>query len=157
MRSWVHTRRRRRGNRVANRKIDSARHPCNELWNGLEEIEQSTLVDLNRTFSDLTQEEREKWFHEHDLASHSVVRTIGSITLQNYYCDPRVLESLGAEPRAPFPQGFEVKQGDLVAFGSSTRTRSDLSRNELTSFSFSSKPFFVSELSNHHPQELPHR
>ncbi len=83
------------------------------IVDGLEEIEQSTLVDLNRAFSDLTQEEREKWFHEHDLASHGVVRTIGSITLQSYYCDSRVLESLGAEPRAPFPQGFEVKQGDL--------------------------------------------
>lgn len=83
------------------------------IVDGLEEIEQSTLSDLNRTFSDLTQEEREEWFNMHDLASHSVVRTIGSITLQSYYCDPRVLESLGAEPRAPFPQGFEVKQGDL--------------------------------------------
>lgn len=80
---------------------------------GLEEIERSTQSKMKRSFSDLPQSEREQWFHEHELASHSLVRTIGSIALQNYYCDPRVLESLGAEPRAPFPQGFEVKQGDL--------------------------------------------
>lgn len=80
---------------------------------GLEEIERSTQSKMKRSFSDLPQSEREQWFHEHELASHSLVRTIGSITLQSYYCDPRVLESLGAEPRAPFPQGFEVKQGDL--------------------------------------------
>lgn len=80
---------------------------------GLEEIERSTQSKMKRSFSDLPQAEREQWFHEHDLASHSVVRTIGSLALQNYYSDPRVLESLGAEPRAPFPQGFEVKQGDL--------------------------------------------
>ena len=83
------------------------------IVDGLEEIERSTQSTLNRSFSDLSQEEREKWFQEHDLASHSLVRTIGSITLQNYYCDPRVLETLGVEPRPPFPQGFEVEQGDL--------------------------------------------
>lgn len=29
-----------------------------------------------------------------------------------YYRDDRVMRSLGMEPRAPFPKGFEVAQGD---------------------------------------------
>ena len=80
---------------------------------GLDEIERSTQSKMNRSFCDLPQAEREQWFHEHDLASHDLVRTLGSIALQSYYCDPRVLESLEVEPRPPFPQGFEVEQGDL--------------------------------------------
>ena len=35
-----------------------------------------------------------------------------TLTAQCYYRDPRVMESLGMEPRAPFPEGFEVEQGD---------------------------------------------
>lgn len=35
-----------------------------------------------------------------------------TIVLQNYYTDDRVMRSLGKEPRAPFPQGYEVEQGD---------------------------------------------
>jgi hypothetical protein len=34
------------------------------------------------------------------------------IIVQGYYRDNRVMRSLGMEPRPPFPQGFEVEQGD---------------------------------------------
>ena len=34
------------------------------------------------------------------------------IILQCYYQDDRVMQSLGMEPRPPFPEGFEVEQGD---------------------------------------------
>ena len=34
------------------------------------------------------------------------------IILQCYYRDDRVVRSLGMEPRPPFPEGFEVEQGD---------------------------------------------
>jgi hypothetical protein len=34
------------------------------------------------------------------------------ITLQCYYRDDRVMRSLGMEPRSPFPEGFELEQGD---------------------------------------------
>ena len=39
-------------------------------------------------------------------------RALLSILVQCYYRDDRVMRSLGMEPRAPFPQGFEVEQGD---------------------------------------------
>lgn len=34
------------------------------------------------------------------------------IILQCYYRDDRVMRSLGMEPRPPYPQGFELEQGD---------------------------------------------
>jgi hypothetical protein len=34
------------------------------------------------------------------------------IILQCYYRDDRVMRSLGMEPRPPFPEGFEVEEGD---------------------------------------------
>ncbi|MCY3884402.1 MAG: hypothetical protein OXG24_05730 [Gammaproteobacteria bacterium] len=83
------------------------------IADALEELDQSTVGELNRTFSELPQHEREEWFGKHDLARHELVRIVGSVTLQCYYCDSRVLESLGVEPRPPFPKGFEVQQGDL--------------------------------------------
>lgn len=83
------------------------------IADGIEEIENSTIHELKQPFSDLAQVEREHWFHKHDLARHDIIRILGSITLQCYYCDLRVLESLGAEPRPPFPKGFKVEQGDL--------------------------------------------
>jgi len=35
-----------------------------------------------------------------------------SLVMQCYYRDDRVMESLGMEPRPPFPEGFEVEEGD---------------------------------------------
>ena len=37
---------------------------------------------------------------------------LGRVVLQCYYRDDRVLTSLGLEPRAPFPKGHVVEQGD---------------------------------------------
>lgn len=34
------------------------------------------------------------------------------VIVRCYYRDDRVMKSLGMEPRAPFPKGFEVPQGD---------------------------------------------
>ena len=49
---------------------------------------------------------------ELDPAAISGQRTLVSIIAQCYYRDDRVMRSLEMEPRSPFPQGFEVEQGD---------------------------------------------
>ena len=36
-----------------------------------------------------------------------------SVTVQCYYRDDRVLASIGLEPRAPFPKGYDIAPGDL--------------------------------------------
>ncbi len=43
-------------------------------------------------------------------ATHLAV--IVSLVAQCYYSDERVMNALGMEPRAPFPKGYEVEQGD---------------------------------------------
>jgi hypothetical protein len=42
----------------------------------------------------------------------TAVATLTRVVLQCYYRDDRVVRSLGLEPRAPFPQGHELEQGD---------------------------------------------
>jgi hypothetical protein len=40
------------------------------------------------------------------------VETLSRVVLQCYYRDDRVVRSLGLEPRAPHPKGYELEQGD---------------------------------------------
>ena len=48
-------------------------------------------------------------FQDQDTAD---VTTLGRVILQCYYRDDRVIRSLGLEPRAPFPKGNVLEQGD---------------------------------------------
>lgn len=43
----------------------------------------------------------------------SAAITLGRVVLQCYYRDDRVMRALGLEPRAPFPKGHPLQQGDL--------------------------------------------
>lgn len=47
-----------------------------------------------------------------ELEGHPAMAALVSLVMQCYYRDDRIMESLEVEPRAPFPQGFEVPQGD---------------------------------------------
>jgi hypothetical protein len=42
----------------------------------------------------------------------TAVGVLSRIVMLCYYRDDRVMESLGLEPRPPFPKGHEVEQGD---------------------------------------------
>ena len=37
-----------------------------------------------------------------------------TLVIQCYYQHDTVLEQIGLEPRAPFPEGFQIRKGDLV-------------------------------------------
>lgn len=41
-----------------------------------------------------------------------MIAALGRAVLQCYYRDDRVVRALGLEPRAPFPKGHSVEQGD---------------------------------------------
>lgn len=47
-----------------------------------------------------------------ELEGHPAMTPLVSLVMQCYYRDERVMVSLGIEPRAPFPIGFELPQGD---------------------------------------------
>ena len=40
------------------------------------------------------------------------LEVVVSLVTQCYYSDGRVMDALGMAPRAPFPKGYEVEQGD---------------------------------------------
>lgn len=42
----------------------------------------------------------------------AAIAALGRAVLQCYYRDDRVIRRLGLEPRAPFPQGHTLEQGD---------------------------------------------
>lgn len=49
-------------------------------------------------------------FRRDHAAAASVLH---AVTVQCYYRDDRVLRSIGLEPRAPFPKGYDIPAGDL--------------------------------------------
>lgn len=42
----------------------------------------------------------------------AMAAVLAAVVVRCYYRDDRVMRSLGMEPRPPYPQGFEVEQGD---------------------------------------------
>ncbi len=46
------------------------------------------------------------------LEGNPAIAPLVTLIAQCYYRDDRVMASIGMEARAPFPQGFEVPQGD---------------------------------------------
>ncbi len=45
-------------------------------------------------------------------ANRALAAPLISLVAQCYYRDERVMEALGMEPRPPYPEGFELEQGD---------------------------------------------
>ena len=82
-------------------------------------IDGLTFIDelskaMNRCrFDELDPDVREEFFFKQKLDLRDSVRVLGSIAVHSYYCDSRVMNSLGMEARAPFPEGFTVEEGDL--------------------------------------------
>jgi hypothetical protein len=63
-------------------------------------------------FADLDAQRRDAIAGEMCVTGGGALAYQTRIILQCYYRDDRVMRSLGMEPRAPFPKGFEVEQGD---------------------------------------------
>jgi len=63
-------------------------------------------------FADLPPDRAQAVLDAFNAAASPAATVLGRVILQCYYRDDRVLLSLGLEPRAPFPQGHVVEQGD---------------------------------------------
>jgi hypothetical protein len=74
------------------------------------------LADLARlsggTFADLDPARRTEVASALREAGGAPLAALVRVVLLCYYRDDRVMHSLGQEPRAPFPKGHEVEQGD---------------------------------------------
>jgi hypothetical protein len=63
-------------------------------------------------FADLDAAQREVAAASLWARGGTAVATLSRVILQCYYRDDRVVRSLGLEPRAPFPKGHTLEQGD---------------------------------------------
>ncbi len=63
-------------------------------------------------FTDLGQTQREAIAFAFQNQEADAANLLQTLATQCYYRDDRVLLSLGMEVRAPFPQGYEVEDGD---------------------------------------------
>ena len=62
--------------------------------------------------ADLAPEQRASAIQDFRQQHRGRAMLLVSVAVQCYYRDDRVMQSLGMEPRPPFPQGFSVEQGD---------------------------------------------
>jgi len=63
-------------------------------------------------FAALDRDEREALINGYYAAGGAAIMALGRLILGAYYRDDRVLLSLKQEPRAPFPKGYTLEQGD---------------------------------------------
>jgi hypothetical protein len=63
-------------------------------------------------FAALDRERREALINDYYAGGSTAAVALGRLILGVYYRDDRVLRPLGHEPRAPFPKGHVVEQGD---------------------------------------------
>jgi hypothetical protein len=63
-------------------------------------------------FDELSAEQRDSVVDDFRTTRQREVDMIAALTVQCYYRDDRVMQSLGMEPRPPHPLGYEVAQGD---------------------------------------------
>jgi len=82
------------------------------LGRDLQAVKSALAALSSGGFADLDQAKREAAaasFRERGGA-HAAV--LARVILQCYYRDDRVVQSLGLEPRPPFPKGYTLEQGD---------------------------------------------
>jgi hypothetical protein len=77
----------------------------------LQALEQLTQL-AGGPFAALPPDRRTAVAQQLRAAGGSAVATLTRVVLQTYYRDDRVVRSLGLEPRAPFPLGHVLEDGD---------------------------------------------
>ena len=83
-----------------------------QLKKGLAALNRQSEERFQASFIESSTMDQSKLLQELRDSRSTFVRTVLSITLQAYYLDPRVLESVDLQSRPPYPQGFNVEQGD---------------------------------------------
>jgi hypothetical protein len=79
-------------------------------------------------FAELAADERREVLNELAAAQPAFLPGLIFQTYVGYYQEPRVLEGLGLEPRAPHPLGYELEQSDLDSLLAGVRGRRGLYR-----------------------------
>lgn len=63
-------------------------------------------------FDELPSEVRDAVVMRFREAQPALATVLADVTVRCYYRDDRVMRAIGMQPRAPFPEGFALEQGD---------------------------------------------
>lgn len=88
----------------------------------LEEVDAFSRSDSGASLFSLAPDQREIVALAFRSSQARLADRMANWVVQAYYRDDRVLNSLGIEARPPFPQGYDVEQGDWAKLDS-VRTR----------------------------------
>lgn len=79
---------------------------------GLAKLDTLVREHCDDHFANLASNDRTRLAEAFRTASPEIAGLLSVLTAQCYYRDSRVMLSLAMEARPPFPQGFEVEEGD---------------------------------------------
>ena len=83
------------------------------MWHRtLGQIESTAAKRYDAAYSDLDAGTRAGIARDLGRSRFAGVGTLVTIMVQCYYRDDRVMRSLGMAPRSPYPDGFDIPQGD---------------------------------------------
>ncbi|PDH40724.1 MAG: hypothetical protein CNE99_03100 [OM182 bacterium MED-G24] len=92
--------------------ISAAREHAESFKTGLDAFDAYAQSEFDTDFVSLDHDDRMAIVeHFQDNAPH-FIHALVSVTVSVYYQDTRVMKSLGLEARPPFPEGYELPQGD---------------------------------------------
>ena len=83
------------------------------LRDELDRLEAHAQLRFGAAFADLDPQARQRLVDSLRTDEPQFLRALALHTVTCYYEHDRVLAAIGMEPRAPYPQGYEVKSGDL--------------------------------------------
>jgi hypothetical protein len=83
------------------------------LRDELDRLEAHAQLRFGAAFADLDASARQRLVDSLRTDDPQFLRALALHTVTCYYQHDRVLAAIGMEPRAPYPQGYEVKSGDL--------------------------------------------
>ena len=90
---------------------DANRHP-DQLMESLEAVKTLTKEQYDVEFLELDMKTQEKITINFRCNYPQVSRQFANLVAQSFYRDDRVMESIELEVRPPYPEGYEVEQGD---------------------------------------------
>ncbi len=82
------------------------------LKRGLDNLEELAQEAFNCRLVNAASEDLPGLMATFKSADREFIKALTSLVASCYYRDDRVMKSLGMERRPPFPNGFEVEQGD---------------------------------------------
>lgn len=90
----------------------AARNHAAVVSEALTALAQAAATDLAKPFTEVTSAEGQEIVNRVQASHPRWVAVLVSITVECYYRDARVMASLEMPTRAPFPDGYDVPQGD---------------------------------------------